>query len=242
MQLSRIFDCVKIRRNGGGEMINILLAEDNIDLNNLIANELKKQGFGVFCAYDGAKAIEIFENNRIDMLVTDIMMPKVDGFALIKYIREMNKSMPILIMTAKSSQNDKYEGFNLGTDDYMIKPIDVDELILRINALLRRAKISKEQKLVVGNAILNYETYTITIDNKSTILPQKEFQILFKLLSYPDKIFTRNQLMDEFWGINSDSDEMTVYTHIHRLRDKFYDCPYFEIVTLRNLGYKAVIK
>lgn len=242
MQLSRIFDCVKIRRNGGGEMINILLAEDNIDLNNLIANELKKQGFGVFCAYDGEEAIEIFENNRIDMLVTDIMMPKVDGFALIKYIREMNKSMPILIMTAKSSQNDKYEGFNLGTDDYMIKPIDIDELILRINALLRRAKISKEQKLVVGNAILNYETYTITIDNKSTILPQKEFQILFKLLSYPDKIFTRNQLMDEFWGINSDSDEMTVYTHIHRLRDKFYDCPYFEIVTLRNLGYKAVIK
>ena len=242
MQLSRIFDCVKIRRNGGGEMINILLAEDNIDLNNLIANELKKQGFGVLCAYDGEKAIEIFENNRIDMLVTDIMMPKVDGFALIKYIREMNKSMPILIMTAKSSQNDKYEGFNLGTDDYMIKPIDIDELILRINALLRRAKISKEQKLVVGNAILNYETYTVTIDNKSTILPQKEFQILFKLLSYPDKIFTRNQLMDEFWGINSDSDEMTVYTHIHRLRDKFYDCPYFEIVTLRNLGYKAVIK
>ncbi len=242
MQLSRIFDCVKIRRYGGGEMINILLAEDNIDLNNLIANELKKQGFGVFCAYDGEKAIEIFENNRIDMLVTDIMMPKVDGFALIKYIREINKSMPILIMTAKSSQNDKYEGFNLGTDDYMIKPIDIDELILRINALLRRAKISKEQKLVVGNAILNYETYTVTIDNKSTILPQKEFQILFKLLSYPDKIFTRNQLMDEFWGINSDSDEMTVYTHIHRLRDKFYDCPYFEIVTLRNLGYKAVIK
>lgn len=242
MQLSRIFDCVKIRRNGGGEMINILLAEDNIDLNNLIANELKKQGFGVFCAYDGEKAIEIFENNRIDMLVTDIMMPKVDGFALIKYIREINKSMPILIMTAKSSQSDKYEGFNLGTDDYMIKPIDIDELILRINALLRRAKISKEQKLVVGNAILNYETYTVTIDNKSTILPQKEFQILFKLLSYPDKIFTRNQLMDEFWGINSDSDEMTVYTHIHRLRDKFYDCPYFEIVTLRNLGYKAVIK
>ncbi len=242
MQLSRTSYCAKIKRNGGAEMITILLAEDNIDLNNLIANALKQQNFNVFCAFDGEEAIEIFENNHIDMIVTDIMMPKVDGFALIKYIRELNKSIPILIMTAKSSQRDKYEGFNLGTDDYMIKPIDTDELILRINALLRRAKISKEQKLVVGNAILNQETYTVTIDNKSMILPQKEFQILFKLLSYPDKIFTRNQLMDEFWGINSDSDEMTVYTHIHRLRDKFYDCPYFEIVTLRNLGYKAVIK
>lgn len=223
-------------------MLNILIAEDNEDLNSLIVAELQRQKFNVFSARNGSEAIDIFENNHIDLLVTDIMMPEVDGFSLIEYVRKIDKSMPIIIMTAKSSQADKYRGFNLGTDDYMTKPIDIDELILRIHALLRRAKIQTEQKLVVGNAVLDYETYTVTIDGKTMTLPQKEFQILFKLLSYPDKIFTRAQLMDEFWGMYSDSDEMTVYTHIHRLRDKFYDCPYFEIVTLRNLGYKAVIK
>ena len=130
----------------------------------------------------------------------------------------------------------------MGTDDYMVKPLDMDELILRVSALLRRAKIAVDKKLKVGGAELDYDTYSVTIDGKTSVLPQKEFQILFKLLSYPDKIFTRVQLMDEFWGVNSGSDEMTVYTHIHRLRDRYYDCPYFEIMTLRNLGYKAVLK
>jgi len=223
-------------------MLNILIAEDNADLNNLISSELKRQNFNVFSASNGDEAITLYEKNHIDLLVTDIMMPNTDGFALIEYIRKIDTAMPILIMSAKSTQADKYKGFTLGTDDYMTKPIDIDELILRINALLRRAKISSEQKLTVGNAVLDYETYTVTMDGKSMTLPQKEFQILFKLLSYPDKIFTRAQLMDEFWGLYSDSDEMTVYTHVHRLREKFSDCPYFEIVTLRNLGYKAVIK
>lgn len=223
-------------------MLNILIAEDNEDLNNLISSELKRQNFNVFSARDGDEAIAIYEKNHIDLLVTDIMMPNTDGFSLIEYVRKTNSTMPILIMSAKSTQADKYKGFQLGTDDYMTKPVDVDELILRINALLRRAKISSEQKLTVGNAILDYETYSVTMDGKSMTLPQKEFQILFKLLSYPDKIFTRAQLMDEIWGLYSDSDEMTVYTHVHRLREKFSDCPYFEIVTLRNLGYKAVIK
>ena len=223
-------------------MLNILIAEDNADLNNLISSELKRQNFNVFSASNGDEAITLYEKNHIDLLVTDIMMPNTDGFALIEYIRKVDTAMPILIMSAKSTQADKYKGFTLGTDDYMTKPIDIDELILRINALLRRAKISSEQKLTVGNAVLDYETYTVTMDSKSMTLPQKEFQILFKLLSYPDKIFTRAQLMDEFWGLYSDSDEMTVYTHVHRLREKFSDCPYFEIVTLRNLGYKAVIK
>lgn len=225
-----------------GEMLNILIAEDNEDLNNLISNELKRQNFNVFSARDGDEALTIYEKNHIDLLVTDIMMPNIDGFSLIEYIRKTNNAMPILIMSAKSTQADKYKGFKLGTDDYMTKPIDIDELILRINALLRRAKISTEQKITIGNAVLNYETYTVTLDGKAITLPQKEFQILFKLLSYPDKIFTRTQLMDEIWGIYSDSDEMTVYTHVHRLREKFSNCPYFEIVTLRNLGYKAVIK
>ena len=223
-------------------MINILVAEDNIDLCLLIANELKRLNYNVFSAHDGDEAIEIYENNHVDLLITDIMMPKTNGFSLISYIREHNNQMPILIITAKASQDDKYMGFKLGTDDYMTKPIDIDELILRVEALLRRAKILTDKKLVIGGAELDSTTYSVTVDGKVSVLPQKEFQILFKLLSYPNQIFTRLQLMDEFWGINSDSDEMTVYTHIHRLRDKFYDCPYFEIVTLRNLGYKAVIK
>lgn len=223
-------------------MINILIAEDNVDFLKLIESELKSQGYNVYSAFDGNQAIDIYDNNKIDLLITDIMMPNTDGFSLINYIRQDNKNMPILIMTAKSSQADKYMGFRLGTDDYMTKPIDIDELVLRVEALLRRAKIITDKKLVIGGAELNAESYTVTIDSVVTVLPQKEFQILFKLLSYPNQIFTRLQLMNEFWGINSDSDEMTVYTHIHRLRDKFYNCPYFEIVTLRNLGYKAVIK
>ena len=176
------------------------------------------------------------------MLITDIMMPETNGLEVVQYVRRTNTDIPILIITAKTSQNDKYIGFKAGTDDYMTKPIDIDELMLRVEALLRRAKIIAERKITIGGAELNSETYTVTIDDNPIVLPQKEFQILFKLLSYPDQIFTRLQLMNEFWGINSDSDEMTVYTHIHRLRDKFNNCPYFEIVTLRNLGYKAVIK
>jgi len=223
-------------------MITILIAEDNIDLLNLIGKQLEKHNYNVLLAHDGDEAIEIFGKNHVDLLITDIMMPKTDGFALIEYVRKSNNDMPILIMTAKNTQDDKYQGFAVGTDDYMTKPVDIDELILRVGALLRRAKIVAEQKLVIGGAILNSETNTINIDGENIILPQKEFQILFKLLSYPNKIFTKNQLLEEFWGMDTNSDEMTVYTHIHRLRDKFYDCPYFEIMTLRSLGYKAVIK
>lgn len=223
-------------------MLTILLAEDNVDLSSLIASELKHAKFDVSVANDGEQAIELFDNKRFDLIITDVMMPKIDGFGFISYVREINKNVPILIITAKASQNDKYKGFNLGTDDYMVKPIDIDELILRVNALLRRAKILNERKLTIGGATLDYDGFTVTVDNETAVLPQKEFQILFKLLSYPDTIFTRNQLMEEFWDINTDSDEMTIYTHIHRLREKYQNCPYFEIVTIRNLGYKAVIK
>ena len=223
-------------------MLNILLVEDNVDLCLLIESELKQKGYKVFPCYNGEQALKLYGDNHIDLIVTDIMMPGIDGYTLVSMIREQNPTIPILIMTAKSSQADKYKGFSVGTDDYMVKPVDIDELCMRVGALLRRAKIAADKKLKVGGAELDYDTYTVTIDGESTILPQKEFQILFKLLSYPDKIFTRIQLMDEFWGINSDSDETTVYTHIHRLRDRYFSCPYFEIVTLRNLGYKAVIK
>lgn len=223
-------------------MLNILVVEDNIDLCNLIVAELKRNNYNVYQAYNGEQAIEIFDNTYIDMLITDIMMPKIDGFELVEYVRNANKNLPILIITAKSSQNDKYKGFNAGTDDYMVKPIDIDELILRVNALLRRAKIALEQKIIIGGAELDCTSHTVIIDGLATVLPQKEFQILFKLLSYPNQIFTKNQLMEEFWDMNTDSGEMTIYTHIHRLRERYENCKYFEIVTLRNLGYKAVIK
>lgn len=223
-------------------MLNILVAEDNIDLCSLVCAELERNGYLASFAHNGEEAIDLFDSKRFDLIITDIMMPKIDGLEFVSYVRNTNKEIPILIITAKSSQDDKYKGFNAGTDDYMVKPIDIDELILRVNALLRRTKIMNERKLSVGGATLDYDSYTVTVDGESAILPQKEFQILFKLLSYPDTIFTRNQLMEEFWDINTDTDEMTIYTHIHRLREKYQSCPYFEIVTLRNLGYKAVIK
>lgn len=223
-------------------MVNILVVEDNVDFCKVIANELKRTGYNVLTAFNGESALKIFENNHIDLLVSDIMMPNMDGYSLISKIRHIDKKLPILIITAKSTMEDKHKAFDIGTDDYLVKPFNNDELILRVKALLRRAKIASENKLVIGGAELDSDTYLVTIDGKSTMLPQKEFQILFKLLSYPNKIFTRVQLMEEFWGINSESDDVTVYTHIHRLRDRYYNCPYFEIVTIRNLGYKAVIK
>ncbi|MBQ3493927.1 MAG: response regulator transcription factor [Clostridia bacterium] len=223
-------------------MLKILLSEDNIDLCDLVASELNRAGYDVKKAYDGEKAIDLFFCNHFDLIITDIMMPKVDGLEFVECVRKNNPNVPILIMTAKQSQEDKYKGFDAGTDDYMVKPIDIDELLFRVKALLRRAKILSDKKLVIGGAILEYDTNCVCIDGQSTTLPQKEFQILFKLLSYPGTIFTKNQLMEEFWGLNSDSDEMTIYTHIHRLRERYENCPYFEIVTLRNLGYKAVVK
>lgn len=223
-------------------MVNILVVEDNVDFCKVIANELKRTGYNVLTAFCGESALQIFENNHIDLLVSDIMMPNMDGYSLISKLRLADKKLPILIITAKSTMEDKHKAFDIGTDDYLVKPFNNDELILRVKALLRRAKIASENKLVIGGAELDSDTYLVTIDGKSTMLPQKEFQILFKLLSYPNKIFTRVQLMEEFWGINSESDDVTVYTHIHRLRDRYYNCPYFEIVTIRNLGYKAVIK
>lgn len=223
-------------------MLNILIAEDNIDLCSLIVSELKRNNYNADFAHDGESALSLLETKHYDMLITDIMMPKVSGFEVVQYARSLYKNMPILIITAKASQEDKYKGFNLGTDDYMVKPIDIDELLLRVGALLRRAKIASEQKLVVGGAVLDYQLNSVTVDGVMSTLPQKEFQILFKLLSYPDSIFTKNQLMEEFWDMNTDSGEMTIYTHIHRLRERYQDCKYFEIVTLRNLGYKAVIK
>ena len=221
-------------------MFNILVVEDNADMRELFCTVLSDNGYNSIPAKDGMDALEIMDKEYIDLIVADIMMPVMDGYELIKSIRDANYDLPILIVTAKDQFEDMQKGFRAGSDDYMIKPINVKELLLRVEALLRRAKISSDKKITVGATVLDYDALTVTIDNVETILPRKEFYLLYKLLSYPNKIFTRQQLMDEIWGMYSDTDERTVNTHINRLRDRFESCNDFEIVTVRGLGYKAV--
>lgn len=221
-------------------MFNILVVEDNADMRELFCTVLSDSGYNSIPAKDGMDALEIMDKEYIDLIVADIMMPVMDGYELTKSIRDANYDLPILIVTAKDQFEDMQKGFRAGSDDYMIKPINVKELLLRVEALLRRAKISSDKKITVGATVLDYDALTVTIDGVETILPQKEFYLLYKLLSYPNKIFTRQQLMDEIWGMDSETDERTVNTHINRLRDRFEGCNDFEIVTVRGLGYKAV--
>lgn len=223
-------------------MFNILVVEDNSDMRELFCTVLSDSGYHAIPAEDGLQALGIMEKEYIDLIVADIMMPNMDGYELTKSLREANYDLPILMVTAKDQFDDIQKGFRAGTDDYMIKPINVKELVLRVQALLRRAKISSEKKIVVGSTVLNYDALTVTIHGEETSLPQKEFYLLYKLLSYPNRIFTRQQLMDEIWGMFSETDERTVNTHINRLRERFRDCEDFEIVTVRGLGYKAVKK
>lgn len=221
-------------------MFNILVAEDNADVLELFCTVLTDHGYNCIPAADGMKALDIMEKNYIDLIVADIMMPNMDGYELTKALRDADYNLPILMVTAKDQFDDMQKGFRAGTDDYMIKPVNVKELVLRVEALLRRAKISSEKKIVIGSTVLDYDALTVTLHGKETLFPQKEFYLLYKLLSYPNKIFTRQQLMDEIWGMFSETDERTVNTHINRLREKFSDCSDFEIVTVRGLGYKAV--
>lgn len=223
-------------------MFNILVAEDNSDIRELFCTVLSDSGYQCFPASDGLEALEIMSQKYIDLIVADIMMPGMDGYELTKTLRASHMDLPILMVTAKDQFDDVQKGFRSGTDDYMIKPINVKELVLRVEALLRRARIQSEKKIVVGNTVLDYDALTVTIHGEETILPQKEFYLLYKLFSYPNKIFTRPQLMDEIWGMFSETDERTVNTHINRLRDRFADCTDFEIITVRGLGYKAVKK
>ena len=178
----------------------------------------------------------------MDLIVSDIMMPNVDGYELVSSLRDARYSMPVLIITAKETYEDKQKGFFSGADDYMVKPVDVNEMLLRVSALLRRAKIANEKKITVGSTTFDYDALTVSYNGCESLLPQKEFYLIYKLLSYPNKIFTRQQLMDEIWGMDSETDEKTINTHINRLRDRFMDNPDFEIVTIRGLGYKAVKK
>lgn len=223
-------------------MFNILVVEDNSDMRELFCTVLSDSGYRCIPAINGLDALEIMEKEYIDLIVADIMMPKMDGYELTKTLRDSKLDIPILMVTAKDQFSDMQRGFRAGTDDYMIKPINVKELVLRVEALLRRAKISSDKKIIVGSTTLDYDALTVTIHGEETILPQKEFYLLYKLLSYPNKIFTRQQLMDEIWGMFSETDERTINTHINRLRDRFSDCSDFEIITIRGLGYKAVKK
>ena len=223
-------------------MFHILVVEDNADMRELFCTVLSDSGYQCLPAADGVEALEIMDKAYVDLIVADIMMPNMDGYELTKAVRDAKMELPILMVTAKDQFDDMQKGFRAGTDDYMVKPINVKELVLRVEALLRRAKIQSEKKITVGSTVLDYDALTVTIRGEETILPQKEFYLLYKLLSYPNKIFTRPQLMDEIWGMFSETDERTVNTHINRLRERFADCRDFEIVTVRGLGYKAVKK
>ena len=223
-------------------MFHIMGVEDDQVLNKLICRVLVKNNYEVVPAFDGEEALSLLDQNYIDLIITDLMMPKVDGYDLTKELRESGYQLPILVVTAKDTFPDKLEGFKLGIDDYMVKPIDVNELLLRVEALLRRARIIYEKKLEFPHVCLDYINLTVTVDGKSQILPQKEFQLLYKLLSFPNQTFTRQQLMDELWGYDSETDIRTVDVHVNRLRDRFREIPYFQILTVRGLGYKGTIE
>ena len=222
-------------------MFNILVVEDDKNLRKLITTYLQRNKYNTYEATNGEEALNVLDQSYIDLIVSDIMMPKMDGYELIKSLREAKYDVPILIITAKSEIEDKKEGFLLGADDYMVKPIDIEEMLLRIQVLLRRSKSASEKKIQIGDLLLNYNQLSVIKKDKVYNLAQKEFYLLYKLLSYPDRIFTRIQLMDEIWGMESMADERTVDVHIKRIRERYRDSKDFEIITVRGLGYKAVI-
>ncbi len=223
-------------------MFQILVVEDDKELRELFCTVLSDNGYTAIPATDGMDAFDIMENTFVDLVISDVMMPLMDGFEMTRVIRRNGYAMPILLITAKEDASDKREGFLAGTDDYMVKPIDVNEMVWRVEALLRRSQIVSQKKVQVGTSELNCDTLTVHTKESVTELPQKEFFLLFKLVSALGRIFTRRQIMDEIWGPESDADSHTLDVHISRLREKFKSNPDFEIVTVRGLGYKAVAK
>jgi len=223
-------------------MFKILVAEDDKNTRKLMCAVLKQHGYHTYDAADGIEALQVMEKELVDLVILDLMMPNMNGYELTRQLRQTWEHLPILMVTAKQEPSDKRKGFLVGTDDYMTKPVDEEEMVLRIKALLRRAKIANEHKLSIGKTILDYDALTVSRDEVAITLPPKEFFLLFKLLSYPNMIFTRLQLMDEIWGMESETDDRTLNVHINRLRDRLRDFPEFEIVTVRGLGYKAVKK
>jgi DNA-binding response OmpR family regulator len=231
-------------REGGRrtDMFHILIVDDDKNTRRLYQAVLENEGYQVSLAENGNAALDVMDKEQIDLVVLDIMMPGMDGYEFTKTLRETSNSLPVLMVSAKQLPEDKKKGFLVGTDDYMTKPVDEEEMLLRIKALLRRAKIVSEHRIVIGEVILDYDSYTVTRKEQVIELPQKEFLLLYKLLSYPGKIFTRIQLMDEIWGSDSESGWETVTVHIGRLRKRFEGWEEFEIQSVRGLGYKAVRK
>ncbi len=224
-------------------MFKILVCEDDIHFNRSVCSFLNQNGFEICSCLGAEKAYDaIYDGETFDLIISDIMMPDIDGFELAQNVREFNKEIPILFISARDDFSAKQRGFRIGIDDYMVKPIDLEELLLRINALLRRAKIASSKSLTVGNLKLSSEERTAYIDGEELQLTTREFNIIFKLLSYPKKAFTRAQLIDEFWDGDSDSGFRTVDVYMTKLRKKFQNCNGFEIATVRGLGYKAVVK
>ncbi len=223
-------------------MFHILVADDDRNTRRYMQAVLEDAHYTVTTAKDGAEALDILGRKHIDLIVLDVMMPEMDGYELTRELREAQDNIPILMVSARQLPADKKKGFLVGTDDYMTKPVDEEEMLLRIRALLRRAKIVSEQKIVIGDVVLDYNSMTVTGHGKTQELPQKEFLLLYKLLSYPGQIFTRIQLMDEIWGVDSDTGWETVTVHIGRLRKRFAGWEEFEIISVRGLGYKAVKK
>ena len=221
-------------------MFHILVVEDNDNTRKLMQAVLSQNGYEPILARDGIEALEVLDRKHVDLIVLDIMMPRMDGYEFTETLRASGCELPILMVTAKEKPADKHKGFQIGTDDYMVKPVDEEEMLLRIAALLRRSRIVNEHRLEIGSTVLDYDSLTVNCGGRTLELPKKEFMLLFKLLSYQNKIFTRRQLMDEIWDMDSESDERTVDVHINRLRDHFRGNDDFEIVTVRGLGYKAV--
>ncbi len=221
-------------------MFRILVVDDDKNTRILMKAVLENANYTVFTAKNGEDALDVMDQEHIDLVVLDVMMPKMDGYTFTKTLRESQSNLPILMVSAKQLPADKHQGFLVGTDDYMTKPVDEEEMLLRIKALLRRAQIASEHKMTVGDVVLDYDALTVTKDGMIQELPQKEFLLLYKLLSYPGKIFTRIQLMDEIWGTESNTGWETVTVHIGRLRKRFEGWKEFEIVSVRGLGYKAV--
>ena len=221
-------------------MFQILVVEDDKNVRRLMATVLTRYGYEPITACDGVEALEIMDSKHVDLIILDVMMPRMDGYEFTHTLRSAGCNIPILMVTARETQDDKKRGFIIGADDYMVKPVDEEEMILRIAALLRRSQIAGERKLTVGKTTLLYDSFAVKTPDGMMELPQKEFLLLFKLLSYPNKIYTRRQLMDEIWDMDSESDERTVDVHVSRVRERFRGNTDFEIVTVRGLGYKAV--
>lgn len=221
-------------------MFKVLIAEDDRELSQLFQYVLEKNGYAVKGVENGKEALAALDADYYDLIISDIMMPVMDGYEFVRTLRESGNLIPVLMITAKDAFDDMRLGFISGTDDYMVKPVNVNEMVLRVSALLRRAQMINERRQVIGQTVMECDSLTVTTGGASMVLPQKEFMLLYKMASFPGKIFTRQQLMDEIWGYDSDSDPHTVDVHIGRLRDRFRDNPDFKIVTMRGVGFKVV--